>query len=106
MTVRVSGKQMEVGEAFSSRIRDRIAASVSKHVGRGFSARVTLEKSGAGYSADCTVSLDTGTVLQASGSAFEPQVAFDAAAERIEKQLRRYGRRLKKHDGAPRAAYA
>lgn len=93
---------MEVGEAFSGRIRDRIAAAVSKHVGRGFSARVTLEKTGAGYSADCYVSLDTGTSMQAAGKAFEPQAAFDAAAERIEKQLRRYGRKLKAHEGAPR----
>ena len=38
-----------------------------------------------------------GVVLKASFSGREPEVAFNGAADRIEKQLRRYTNRLKEH---------
>jgi hypothetical protein len=58
---------------------------------------VTVEKTGAGFAADCLLRLDTGIALQASGKAHEPIIAFDVAAERVEKRLRRYKRRLKSY---------
>ncbi|MBW8637961.1 ribosome-associated translation inhibitor RaiA [Hoeflea sp. WL0058] len=97
MTVRVSGKHMEVGDAFRTRIEDRIGDAVSKYFDGGYSSQVTIEKSGSRFSADCLIHLDTGTSLQATGQALEPQASFDAAAERLEKRLRRYKRRLKDH---------
>lgn len=98
MSLRVSGKHMEIGDAFRTRIEDRISEAVNKFFDGGFSGHVTVEKSGSRFSADCLVHLDTGTVLQATGAAQEPQSAFDAAAERVEKRLRRYKRRLKSHN--------
>ena len=65
---------------------------------------MTVEKAGSRFSADCLVRLDTGIVLQATGDAQEPQSAFDAAAERVEKRLRRYKRRLKSHSSAGKDA--
>jgi len=97
MNVRVSGKHMEVGETFRGRIEDDISAAVTKYFDGGFSSQVIVEKSGSRFTADCKVHLDTGIVLQAKGEAQEPQAAFDAAATRIEKRLRRYKRRLKDH---------
>jgi ribosome-associated translation inhibitor RaiA len=49
------------------------------------------------YSADSTMHLDTGMTLQATGQAQDPQLAFEAGADRLEKRLRRYKRRLKSH---------
>ena len=46
---------------------------------------------------DCKVHLDTGVVLQATGESQDPLQSFVAAAERIEKRLRRYQRKLKSH---------
>ncbi len=97
MNLRISGKHMEIGEAFRSRIESRIGGAIDKYFDGGFSGHVTVEKSGSGYSADCMVHLDTGTALQAAGKAHEPQTAFEAAADRIEKRLRRYKRKLKAH---------
>lgn len=97
MSLRISGKHMDIGDAFRTRIEGRIGEAIDKYFDGGFSGRVTVEKSGAGFSADCTVHLDTGVVLQARGDAMDPQAAFDAAAERIEKRLRRYKRKLKSH---------
>lgn len=97
MSVRVSGKHMEIGEAFRSRIEDVIDNAIGKYFDGGFSSQVTVEKAGSRFTSDCKIHLDTGVVLQATGQAQEPQAAFDASAERIEKRLRRYKRRLKDH---------
>lgn len=99
MTLRISGKQMEIGEAFRTRIDSRIGEIVEKYFDGGFSGHVTVEKEGSRFSADCVLTLDTGITLQAGGLAQDPQLAFDAAAERLEKRLRRYKRRLKSHNG-------
>lgn len=95
--VKINGKHMDVGDALSQRIDDRISAAVDKYFGHGFSGQVTMEKSGGSFSADCMVHLDSGVTLEATGSANDAHAAFDSAAERLEKRLRRYKRRLKDH---------
>lgn len=97
MSLRISGKHMDIGDAFRVRIEGRIDDAVAKYFDGGYGGTVTVEKSGSRFSADCLVHLDTGISLQASGQAQDPQLAFDAAAERVEKRLRRYKRRLKEH---------
>lgn len=88
---------MEVGDAFRTRIEGRIGDIVSKYFDGGFSGNVVTEKSGSRFTADCTIHLDTGMALQATGEAQEAVAAFEAAAERLEKRMRRYKRRLKSH---------
>ena len=97
MSVRVSGKHMEIGEAFRLRIEDQIGQAVTKYFDGGYSSQVTVEKSGPRFSADCKIHLDSGAALQANGQANDPQAAFDAAAARIAKRIRRYKRKLKDH---------
>lgn len=92
---------MEIGDAFRSRIQDRIEESVQKYFDGGYSGHVTVEKSGARFSADCVIFLDTGMSLQAAGQAYDPQAAFEAASERIDTRLRRYKRKLRSHDYVP-----
>jgi len=111
MSLRISGKHMDIGEAFRTRIDGRIGEVMEKYFDGGFSGRVTVEKSRGRFVADCTLHLDTGAVLQATGEAQEAQLAFDVAADRIEKRLRRYKRKLKSHsagqagNGALEATY-
>jgi ribosomal subunit interface protein len=100
MSLRISGKQMDIGETFRARIEERIGDAVQKYFDGGYSGRVTVEKAGSRFTADCTIHLDTSAVLQAEGAAQDPQAAFDSAAEKIEKRLRRYKRRLKSHNAA------
>jgi len=104
MNLRISGKQMDIGDAFRTRIENRIGEAIDKYFDGGYSGKVTVEKSNSRFSADCLVHLDTGMALQATGQALDPQGAFDAAAERIEKRLRRYKRRLKSHAPAATAS--
>lgn len=97
MSVRVSGKHMEIGDAFGTLIEERIADAVTKYFDGGYSSQVTVEKSGSRFTADCKLHLDTGVVLQATGEGQDPHGAFEGSSGRIEKRLRRYKRRLKDH---------
>lgn len=97
MSLRISGKHMDIGDAFRVRIEGRIEDAVNKYFDGGYGGAVTVEKNGSRFSADCLVHLDSGISLQANGQAQDPQLAFEAAAERVEKRLRRYKRRLKAH---------
>jgi ribosomal subunit interface protein len=97
MTLRITGKHMDIGDAFRTRIDDRINETVNKYFDGGFSGVVTVSKAASGFTADCTIHLTTGMTLQTTGKAQEPTAAFDAAAERFDKRLRRYKRRLKAH---------
>lgn len=95
MSLRISGKHMELGDSFRSQISSRIGDAIDKYFDGGFSGHVVVEKSGSRYAADCNLHLDSGVMLQAEGEAQEPQAAFEKAFDRIEKRLRRYKRRLK-----------
>lgn len=102
MSLRISGKHMEIGDAFRTRIEDRVGDAVEKYFDGGFSGKVTVERAGSRFVADCLIHLDTGQMLQATGEAQDAPAAFDAASERLEKRLRRYKRRLKNHQGGMR----
>ncbi len=97
MTLRVSGKQVDVGDSLRTYAEDRVAEIVAKYFDGGYDGHMTLEREGIGFKTDCVVHLDTGMVMQASGSDNDPQKSFEDAAERIDKRLRRYKRRLKSH---------
>lgn len=97
MSLNVSGKHMNVGDALTGRIEERIEEAVSKYFGHGYSGQITLEKEGNWYDCDCVIHLDSGMVLQASAKSTDPTSSFEDAADKIEKRLRRYKRRLKDH---------
>lgn len=106
MSLRISGKHMNIGDALSERIQDRIGEAVAKYFDGGFSGQVTIEKSTRGFDCDCAVHLDTGVVLQASAKSHDATASFEDAADRIEKRLRRYKRRLKDHHANQRSPQA
>ena len=97
MTLRVSGKNIDIGEALRGHIEGRIGEAVGKYFDGGHAGHVTVEREGSGFRTDCAIHLDTGIVLEAVGRDTDARASFDAAAERIEKRLRRYKRRLKEH---------
>ena len=99
MNLRISGKHMNVGEALTDRINDRLDDAVTKYFHGGYQGHVTLEKQGSRFSCDCSIHLDSSINLQSTAIDCDATAAFDAAAEKIEKRLRRYKRRLKDHHG-------
>src|SRR5213596_297498 len=97
MPFRVSGKNIDVGEALRERVNARVAEALAKYFDGGFSGHVTIGKEGFGFRTECVIHLDSGIVLEAEAFAADAYASADIAAERIEKRLRRYKRRLKGH---------
>jgi ribosomal subunit interface protein len=100
MPFRVSGKNIDVGEALRARVSERIAEVTAKYFDGGFSGHVTIGKEGYGFRTECVIHLDSGIVLEADAHAADAYASADQAALRIEKRLRRYKHRLKDHQGA------
>jgi ribosomal subunit interface protein len=101
MGLRISGKSVDIGQAFRNHVEGRIETALEKYFDGGFSGHVTLEREGSGFKTDCAIHLDTGIILQATGFGQDARESFDQAAERIEKRLRRYKRRLKDYRERP-----
>jgi ribosomal subunit interface protein len=97
MSLRVSGKNMSIGEALRLHVTQRLEQSTAKYFDGGVSGHVTIAPEGSGYRADCSLHLTSGIVLQTDGRGQEPYATFDQAADRLEKRLRRYKERLKSH---------
>jgi ribosomal subunit interface protein len=97
MTLRVSGKNMDVGEALRSKAEGHFDAVVKKYFDGNYSGHLTLEPEGSGYSAQCMVHLDSGAMLQSSAYGGDAISAYELMATAIEKRLRRYNRKLKAH---------
>lgn len=95
MTFRVSGKNIDIGEALRTRVSSRVAEAVGKYFHGGYSGHVTVGKEAFGFRTECVVHLDSGIVLQSDAMAGDAYSSADQAAERIENRLRRYKHRLK-----------
>lgn len=107
MSLRVTGKNMDVGDALRMHAVDRLDDAVDKYFNGGYSGHLTVEKEGGTFRSDCSLHLDSGVTLQAAASDREARRSFDMAADRIEKRLRRYTRRLKsKHNRRDRDGWA
>ena len=95
MPFRVSGKNIDVGEALRERVNARVADAVAKYFDGGFSGHVTVGREGFGFHTECVVHLDSGIVLEAEALAADAYASANQAAMRIETRLRRYKRRRK-----------
>src|ERR1700719_5141978 len=97
MPFRVSGKNIDVGEALRGRINDRITEAMGKYFDGGYSGHVTLAREGFGFRTECAIHLDSKITLHAEGQAADAYASADQAALRVERRLRRYHRRLREH---------
>ena len=105
MDIRVSGHQIETGEALQSHAQDRLSVIVDKYFSRALSSHVTFGKAPAGaFRCDIVTHVAQGLILKGAAVAHDAHVALDQAAEKIDKQLRRYKRRIKdRHEEAAHA---
>lgn len=97
LRIRVTGRNVDVGEALRGRIIDQLQAGISRYVTRDGDGVVTLTKERHLFKVEITIHLDTGISLEAEAEAAEPHPAFDLALDKIEKRVRRYKRRMVDH---------
>jgi ribosomal subunit interface protein len=101
MDVRVSGHQVDVGEALRAYAAERVQSLSDKYDARAISSTVTLGKGPHDHRFDCEIIIyvPNGVVLKGSSRAADAQPAVDSALDKIEKQVRRYMRRLRDRSG-------
>ena len=97
MHISVSGKNMDMGNAFQEHAQTSLNAIVEKYFHNAVSGHVTLEKADSGFTVKTRVALSRRMEFEATGRAVDAHAALDAAIEHAEKRLRRHKRRLKNH---------
>ncbi|MDQ1157867.1 ribosomal subunit interface protein [Sphingomonas sp. SORGH_AS 950] len=97
MDIRISGHQVETGDALRTHVTDRLQGIAEKYFARAMSSEVTFGKGphDIGFKCDIVMHVTRGLVLKGRHDAQDAHLSFDGAATKIEKQLRRYSRRLK-----------
>lgn len=102
MDIRISGHQMDTGAALQEHAAERLGTIVDKYFDRALSSQITFGKAPAGaFTCDIITHVMQGLILKAQGTAPDARIALDDAAAKIDKQLRRYKRRLTdRHEAA------
>ncbi len=97
MRYQITGKQIDIGKSLQTHVQTNLGEVLEKYAGRPTDANVVFSKSGHEYVCEATVHLSTGLTSQAKAHAVEIYSSFDGCIEKMDKQLRRYKRRLKDH---------
>jgi ribosomal subunit interface protein len=97
MDIKITGKNIDVGDALRAQINNRLDHDVSKYFDGIVDGHVTIFKEASVFRSECTLHLSTGIFLQSEGQSEDPYASFDEAATHLIKRVRRYKRRLKDH---------
>ena len=102
MQLTVTGKQIDTGDSFRRHVEASLGSILGKYFKTAIEAHVVLSREAHLCRAEIAVHIGRGIVVNARASAAEGYTAFDGAAERIAKQMRRYKRRLRDHHAKAR----
>lgn len=100
MIISVTGKQLDVGEALRAHAESGLMALAQKYFDHVIDAAAVFSREAHLFRADVSVHIGRDLSFTAEASADEPYPAFDLAAERLAKQLRRHKRKLRDHHRA------
>lgn len=102
MTIQITGKNVEVGDAFQSYAGDKIRSVLQKYLAREVDGHIRLEREREVFKTTCSVRLTNGLLLEAHGEGADAYGSVDSAAHRLETRVRRYKGRIKNHSSATR----
>ena len=97
MQVKITGKNFDIGDSLRTHIADRLAQITEKYFGARANGHVALAKEGNDFRTECFMHINSGIDIHAHGQAGDAYASFDEAAEKLDKRLRRYKRRLTDH---------
>jgi len=97
MQVTVTGKQFDVGDALRQHVTSQTTNIVERYFGKATEAHIVFWRERHSVNAEISVHAGRGLSLQSAGAADDAYIAFDGAAERLDKRLRRNKRRLRNH---------
>jgi ribosomal subunit interface protein len=97
MKLTITGKQIDLGDALRSHVGESLDQITGKYFNGAIDATVAFSRQSHLYRADLSVHVSRNIVMQSSGEAVDPYLAFDQASDRLAKRLRRHKRRLADH---------
>ncbi|MFA5955205.1 ribosome hibernation-promoting factor, HPF/YfiA family [Hyphomicrobium sp.] len=104
MTIKITGKNVEVGDAFQGYAGEKIRAVLQKYLAREVDGHIRLEREREVFKTTCSVRLTNGLLLEAHGEGADAYGSIDSAAHRLDMRVRRYKGRVKHHSSAAAAA--
>jgi ribosomal subunit interface protein len=100
MRYQISGKQIDIGEALQTHVKAELGEVVEKYAQRPTDAVIVFSRAAHEFVCEATIHLSTGLTATAKGHASEIYAAFESCREKMDKQLRRYKRRIRNHHSA------
>ena len=100
MELTVQGKQLDVGDALRDHVTNKLEDLNSKYFNHATFGTVTFSKEGHGHGiikAHIHIQVGKNINVMADDTAGDAYGAFDSAAEKVGKQMRRYKKRLRDH---------
>lgn len=102
MQLTVTGKQVDVGDALRKHVEAALDSLLGKYFGTAIEAHAVFAREAHLIRAEVSLHIGRGMDANSRAAGTDHYAAFDAAAERLAKQLRRYKRRLRDYHGKPR----
>lgn len=98
MKISINGKQMDLGDSLRAYIEDKLEEVNQKYFNRAIEAIVTLSPEGHAF-VKTHISIRVGKDIMVMSDAKDTEAygSFDAACEKVAKQMRRYKKRLRDH---------
>jgi ribosomal subunit interface protein len=99
MQIRVIGSNIEVGQSLTQFVEEELAKSVTKYFDKAVNAEVHFSKDGQMFKVLVTVNegVKGGIIVKSDSHAGDVYAAFNEAALKVVKQLRRYKDRIKNY---------
>ena len=101
MAVQITGKNIDIGESLRAHLLERAEQISEKYTGNEPGGNITVSKQHGQFITNCSLQLQSGLVVQASGTADDAYPSADLAFERLEKRIRRYSRPSERSSHAP-----
>ena len=83
MRYQISGKQIDIGDALQTHVKDGLSAVVQKYAERPTDATVVFSRDGHEFVCEATVHLSTGLTAQARAHAGEIYASFEKCADKM-----------------------
>lgn len=100
MELNVHGKQIDVGDALRTHVEDKIEDLNEKYFNHATFATITFSKEGHGKprtKAHISIQVGKNIMIVADALDPDPYASFEAAADKVGKQMRRYKKKLRDH---------
>ncbi len=105
MQLTVTGQHIDTSPVLRQHVEASLGAILGKYFKTAIEAHVVFSKEAHLSRAEVSIHIGRGISVNASAVSLETYAAYDAAAERVAKQMRRYKRRLHNHHAQAREAF-